>query len=128
MEESTNAAPVKTVCGPNTAAKSGVIGETLPVLDGLKAGRSVLLVPIEELVGVKISAAILLVTLRLGLVVDKAFAPRLVPIVLVIDDNAGVDTGVAICLPRIPEMDLGPVNKLKLASACKLARSFNPLT
>ena len=87
-----------------------------------------LLVPIEELGGVKILAGILLVTLRLGLVVDKAFAPRLLPIVLVIDENAEVDTGAAICPPRTPEMDLGPVNKLKLASACKLARSFNPLT
>jgi len=88
----------------------------------------VLLVPIEELGGVEILAGILLVTLRLGLVVDKAFAPRLVPIVLVIDENAEVDTGAAICPPRTPEMDLGPVNKLKLASACKLARSFKPLT
>jgi len=88
------------------------------------------LVPIDELGGIKISAGILLDTLRLrlGLVVDKAFTPRLVPIVLVIDENAEVDTGAAICPPRTPEMDLGPVNKLKLASACKLARSFNPLT
>ncbi|GCF88922.1 hypothetical protein SMBr_11660 [Shewanella sp. M-Br] len=78
---STNAAPVKTVCGPNTAAKSGIIGEISPVLDGLKAGISVPLVPIDGLRGVKISTGILLVTLIFGLIVAKELTPS--PLLLV---------------------------------------------
>ncbi|GIU10081.1 hypothetical protein TUM4636_17010 [Shewanella glacialipiscicola] len=41
--------------------------------------------------------------------------------------NADVDVGTAICPARTPEMDRGPDNKLKLVSACKLARLFNVL-